>query len=94
MNGYNKKQEVTVQSELLQKAATGFLGFISDLELFQELLLEEKKLAIVICCSNKSKSDIKISYNYYVAEQKVESALIYYDRRKLAQLYIEDWRTL
>lgn len=33
-------------------------------------------------------------YNFYIHENKNDSVLIYYDRKKIGQLFIEDWRKL
>ena len=62
----NKKDEnVTLDSDLFQKSTPGFLGYINDIPYFEDLLLEDKKLIIVVC-SNKDKNSLKIPYNFYL----------------------------
>lgn len=56
-------------------------------------MLEDKKLTIVIC-SNKNKSNLKIAYNFFIYESKEESVIIYYDRKKIGQLFIDNWKEL
>lgn len=84
---------MTLESELFQKITPGFLGYINDLPYFEELLLEDKKL-IVVVCSNRDKSNLKIPYNFYIHEDKNDSVILYYDRKRIGQLFIEDWRKL
>lgn len=93
IDGFPKREEMTLESELFQKITPGFLGAINDLPYFEDLLLEDKKL-IVVVCSNRDKSNLKIPYNFYVQESKSESVIIYYDRKKVGQLFIEDWKKL
>lgn len=84
---------MTLETELFQKVNPGFLGYINDLPYFQDLLLQDKKL-IVVVCSNKDKNNLKIPYNFYLYESKNDSVIIYYDHKKIGELYIEDWKKL
>lgn len=49
---------------------------------FEELLLEDKKLVLIIC-SGIEKAEMELSYNFYVYESPKNAVIIYYDKRKI-----------
>ena len=37
---------------------------------------------------------MQLPYNFYVHESPKSTVIIYYDRRKIGELYIENWKKL
>lgn len=73
---------------------TQCMGIISDLEMFEELVLPENK-TVVVACFTKVKPLIELEFEYYLYQNESKnSVLVYSGTTRVCEFYIGDWTEL
>jgi hypothetical protein len=69
---------------------TRCLGIISDIEMFEGLILTEGKITIVVCFASQKPQDLSYEHFLFQNESK-NSVMIYSGISKVCEFYVNDW---